>query len=204
MQRKTTTTGATASALHSMAERLRVEFPDARIELDINPNPGGESFLDIWRDDHFVVIGWRSGEGFGINCSDEIGFGVGADEVYRDLEAACARVVSLLREKSHTRPPVVHRIQQLRKERGMTQESLAALLKVRQAGISKLERRNDVLVSTVRDVVRSMGGELTITARFPDGMQRTLVFDDPDPPSKTQVRNPAKPKQPRRKRKEPS
>jgi len=187
-----------------MAERLRDAFPDARIEPDINENPGGESFLDIERDGHFVVVGWKEGGGFGITCAEDIGFGAGADEIYRDIDAACARVMSLLLEKAYTTPPPAHRIQELRKERGMTQESLAALLKVRQAAVSKLERRGDVLVSTVRDVVRSMGGELTITARFPDGMQRTLVFDDPDTPPKNQEPKTAKPKQPRRKRKEPS
>jgi hypothetical protein len=190
--------------IQRLGEMLKEHFPDARMELDLAEHPNGESFLDIERDDHYVVIGWRSGEGFGISCSDEIGFGVGADEVYRDPDAAYARVVSLLREKSYTRPPVSNRIHELRQARGITQEALAALLSVRQSGISKLERRDDVLVSTVREVVRSMGGELTITARFPDGMQRTLVFDAPGPPPKKQERKTAKPKPSPSTRKKPS
>ncbi|HEX5871054.1 MAG TPA: XRE family transcriptional regulator, partial [Longimicrobium sp.] len=35
--------------------------------------------------------------------------------------------------------------------------------------VSRLERRDDMHVSTLREVVEALGGELEITARFPDG-----------------------------------
>lgn len=59
-------------------------------------------------------------------------------------------------------------LNELRKARGLTQEELARRLGTRQANVSKLERRADVRVSTLRDVVEAMGGELRITAHFPD------------------------------------
>jgi hypothetical protein len=43
--------------------------------------------------------------------------------------------------------------------------------------ISKLERRADMYISTLRDFVRAMGGDLEITARFPDGEVRINQFD---------------------------
>jgi DNA-binding XRE family transcriptional regulator len=69
-------------------------------------------------------------------------------------------------------------LQELRVARGLSQETLAATLKVRQASISKLERRADMYISTLRSHIRAMGGELEIVARFPDGEVRIANFQD--------------------------
>ena len=69
-------------------------------------------------------------------------------------------------------------LQELRLARGLSQEALAATLKVRQASISKLERRADMYISTLRSHIRAMGGELDIVARFPDGEVRISNFED--------------------------
>lgn len=60
-------------------------------------------------------------------------------------------------------------LDELREAREMTQVHLAKLLGVNQAAVSKLERRTDMYVSTLQDFVKAMGGELKITARFPEG-----------------------------------
>lgn len=49
-----------------------------------------------------------------------------------------------------------------------SQEALAERLKVKQATYSKMERREDVKVSSLRRVVEAMGGRLLIQAIFPD------------------------------------
>lgn len=164
--------------IQSLEQKLRKRFSDADISLDSPARKGGEWFLDIENDGHNVVVRWKEGFGFGITCSPQHSYGEGADEVYEELEAAFARIVSLLIARKFTSPPASVRIGELRKERGVSQEDLAALLEVRQAAVSKLERRHDVLVSTVRDVVRLMGGELRLIAKFPDGMERTLEFEE--------------------------
>lgn len=69
-------------------------------------------------------------------------------------------------------------LQELRLARGLSQEELAATLKVRQASISKLERRADMYISTLRSHIRAMGGELEIVARFPDGEVRISNFEE--------------------------
>jgi hypothetical protein len=51
-----------------------------------------------------------------------------------------------------------------------------AILGVNQAAVSKLERRTDMYVSTLQDFVRAMGGELKITARFPEGTVEISQF----------------------------
>ena len=69
-------------------------------------------------------------------------------------------------------------LHELRAARSLTQEKLAEQLHVNQAAVSKLERRADMYVSTLRGYVRAMGGELEIVARFPDGEVRIDQFDD--------------------------
>jgi transcriptional regulator with XRE-family HTH domain len=63
-------------------------------------------------------------------------------------------------------------LDELRQARQMTQEQLAAQLKVRQPAIAKLERRADMYLSTLRSVIKAMGGELDVRAIFPDGSIR--------------------------------
>lgn len=70
---------------------------------------------------------------------------------------------------------------ELRTARSMTQENLARVLGVNQAAVSKLERRADMYVSTLRDFIAAMGGELEITARFPEGSVRINQFEDVQP-----------------------
>ncbi len=56
----------------------------------------------------------------------------------------------------------------LRKFVGLTQKDLEKASKIAQGELSKIERRKDHLVSTLRRYVKAMGGELEITARFGD------------------------------------
>jgi predicted transcriptional regulator len=59
-------------------------------------------------------------------------------------------------------------LEQLREGLGISQEELASVMEVQQPAISKLVRRPDMRVSTLRDLIAAMGGELHITATFPD------------------------------------
>ena len=52
----------------------------------------------------------------------------------------------------------------LRDGLGVTQEELAGRIKVSQSQLSRLERRKDSRLSTIRRYVEAMGGELEITA----------------------------------------
>ncbi len=65
----------------------------------------------------------------------------------------------------------LHRIgfDKLRKARHQTQVAVAGKLNIPQAAVSRLERRSDVLVSTLRDYVSALGGRLEVHAVFPDG-----------------------------------
>ena len=60
-------------------------------------------------------------------------------------------------------------LQELRKARELSQQSIAEKLNMKQAAISKMERRTDMYISTLRSYIEAMGGSLDIVARFPDG-----------------------------------
>lgn len=75
--------------------------------------------------------------------------------------------------------------QELRSARQTTQENLARVLHVNQAAISKLERRTDMYISTLRSYIEAMGGELEIIARSNDQAVRLKQFEDPDAEAST-------------------
>ncbi len=59
-------------------------------------------------------------------------------------------------------------LKELRKRSGQTQEDMAAALGVGQDTISRLEKRSDMLLSTLRHYVESIGGQLELVATFPN------------------------------------
>lgn len=79
-------------------------------------------------------------------------------------------------------------LNELRAARKLTQEKLAENLQVQQAAVSKLERRADMYVSTLREFIAAMGGELEITARFPDGSVRINQFQEDEGDSALSVK----------------
>ena len=59
-------------------------------------------------------------------------------------------------------------LQDLRKARALTQERMAELLGIKQENVSRIEKRTDLLLSTLSSYVAAMGGRLRIVAEFPD------------------------------------
>ncbi len=57
---------------------------------------------------------------------------------------------------------------ELRQAKALTQRKMAAKLGIGQEGVSRLEKRSDLLISTLRDYVEAMGGHLRLIADFPD------------------------------------
>jgi transcriptional regulator with XRE-family HTH domain len=75
-------------------------------------------------------------------------------------------------------------LDELRTAREMTQEHLAATLGVKQAAISRMERRTDVYVTTLARYIEALGGRLEIRAVFAEGDVRIHQFSTvtPDKP----------------------
>ncbi|MBI5938055.1 MAG: XRE family transcriptional regulator [Betaproteobacteria bacterium] len=67
-------------------------------------------------------------------------------------------------------------LNELRQARALSQVKLAETLHVNQAAVSKIERRTDMYISTLRAYIRAMGGDLEIVAKFPDGEVKIANF----------------------------
>ena len=59
-------------------------------------------------------------------------------------------------------------LRDLRRAHRLTQARVGKTLKIGQDGVSRLEQRSDLLISTLRNYVEAMGGDLQLIARFPD------------------------------------
>ena len=59
-------------------------------------------------------------------------------------------------------------LRELRHALELTQKRLAEALGIGQEGVSRLEKRSDLLISTLRSCVEAMGGSLFLVAEFPD------------------------------------
>ena len=59
-------------------------------------------------------------------------------------------------------------LRDLRKAHQLTQERVAEALHISQDGVSRLEKRSDFLLSTLRSYVEAMGGKLRLVVEFPD------------------------------------
>jgi DNA-binding XRE family transcriptional regulator len=104
---------------------------------------------------------------------------VNVDEKIRKLNAAQrkkveVRAAELIAEEMTLR--------ELRKARKLTQARMAKQLGITQDGVSRLEKRSDLLLSTLRKTVEAMGGSLSLVAEFPDRKPVVLsgiAEDDP-------------------------
>jgi DNA-binding XRE family transcriptional regulator len=82
---------------------------------------------------------------------------------------------------------------QLREARKLTQVNLARVLKVNQGSVSKMEKRTDMYVSTLRGFIQAMGGQLQIKAVFPEGEVEIEQFNDVAiPPAESKPRSGSK------------
>lgn len=73
-------------------------------------------------------------------------------------------------------------LDELRAARQFAQESLASVLGIKQASISKMEHRTGMSIGTLAKFVEAMGGTLEIRACFPEGSVRIKQFSEAQPP----------------------
>ena len=87
------------------------------------------------------------------------------------LKAKIAGLTPERRERIEAETERLHQeyltLQQLRKAKELTQVQLAETLGIRQATIAKMEKRSDLMISTLRSYVEAMGGRLNLIVEFP-------------------------------------
>jgi hypothetical protein len=59
-------------------------------------------------------------------------------------------------------------LRELRRLRKLTQARLSKKLKIGQEGVSRMEKRTDLYLSTLRSYVEGVGGKLSLIVEFPD------------------------------------
>lgn len=59
-------------------------------------------------------------------------------------------------------------LRDLRKAHDLTQDRMAEALHISQDGVSRIEKRSDFLLSTLRSYIEAMGGKLRLIVEFPD------------------------------------
>lgn len=74
-------------------------------------------------------------------------------------------------------------LNELRERRGITQEQVAAQLETSRPNVSRIEREDDVRVTTLQRYVTALGGELELLVRFPDG-ERLTILGTPERPAR--------------------
>lgn len=67
-------------------------------------------------------------------------------------------------------------LSEVRQLAGKSQQQVADALGIKQPSLSKLERQHDMQISTLRKIVKALGGELEVLARFPKGTVRIEQF----------------------------
>jgi DNA-binding XRE family transcriptional regulator len=73
-------------------------------------------------------------------------------------------------------------LRELRRLRKLTQAKLSRKLKIGQEGISRIEKRTDLYLSTLRSYVEGVGGRLSLVVEFPDQPAVVLAgLGEPEP-----------------------
>ena len=94
------------------------------------------------------------------------------------LEEKMAALAPDRRERIEAETERLHQeyltLQELRKAKALTQTQLAETLGIRQATVAKMEKRSDLMISTLRRHVEAMGGRLNLVVEFPGRMSVRL------------------------------
>lgn len=70
-------------------------------------------------------------------------------------------------------------LSEVRQLTGKSQRQIADALGIKQPSLSKLEKQADMQISTLQKIIKALGGELQVLAKFPKGTVKIDQFDLP-------------------------
>jgi DNA-binding transcriptional regulator YiaG len=150
-----------------LATQLLEQVPGIVVKVTAPSGRGSVWWIDASIRGHNVVVEWSPEDGFGLSSTEGNDFNTTASEIIVDADDALARIVDVLKTGKQIPPRREMYLQRLREHREVSQEALADLMRISQATISKTERREDMLLSTLRTFVEALGGHLQLIAKFP-------------------------------------
>ena len=157
-------------SIESLVRLIRKQVPGIVVSVDEPSRSSGAWFVDLKKGKQSLTVEYRPKLGFGLSSTPSEGFGEGPDEFQQDATLLVERVAGLFHTRTRTEPERVRVLRELREKRGnVSQVDIAGLLGIRQPTVSKMERREDLNLSTLRRYVEALGGELHVSARFEDG-----------------------------------
>lgn len=163
------------SQIDFIKNQILKQLPDAQVLLRKSDDPHGFQILNIYFKGLEAVAEWRPDRGFGVSCfrsgeHDWEGLWDTPDEWYEKPEAVFHRLASLLIDEQTTKAQASS-LSEIRQARGLSQTAVATELDVTQAAYSKLERRTDFKISSLKKLAEAMGGTLRVEIRFPDSRE---------------------------------
>ncbi len=170
------------NSMEILAKQIQLEIPQAVLMVDRPESDSGIWHLDVHARDRAVVVTWKPQKPFGVSTPSSVPYGEMSHESYGDRLSTVQRVVQLLKSGRKTTGTRTAALKNVRKARRVSQQELAHRLQVEQGSISKFENRQDFQLSTLRKVMKELGGKLEVYVRFPDESFRIAL---PEPPGRT-------------------
>jgi DNA-binding Xre family transcriptional regulator len=102
------------------------------------------------------------------------------EDVMNSLEPGERKVIEARGKQILARIDRRATLAEMRKDRKISQAKLAEMIGIKQMQVSRLEKRKDPRLSTLRRSVEAMGGQLTLIATFPDQEPMVLVAGNGD------------------------
>ncbi len=155
--------------LRQFTEGLEALYPEAEVTIERGGKTSGVWWIDVAAAATHVVIQWSSAVGFSLEEVDgeESVYGSLPAERYKTVELALKRMTQLLADPSEAETGGVA-LRELRELHGLSQTDLGTRLGIKQAAVSRVERRSDLHLDTLMAIIQALGGTLEIRAHFPD------------------------------------
>jgi DNA-binding XRE family transcriptional regulator len=161
-------------------EKRFVDSDDILVTVDEPVSREGVYVLAIASGDYLIEVEWQKHRGFGIAAGRDLAFGTGVDEVYGAGDSVFERIEQLLETGEPTSGEASVDLIDLRRLRGLLQKEVADRLGISKSGLAQMERADSLTtmqIDTLRKLVASLGGELVLSAHFPEGHERRIAFD---------------------------
>lgn len=148
--------------INEIIKQIAKILPGVTITYEEPANPDGLFWIDIKSNDQWITVQYSSSENyFGLFLPDnECPFSK-PNEIHRNFDLLLSRLQMIFIEDQ-----VEIHLKQIRELLGKTQMDLSMISGQKQSSISKMENRNDLKLSSLKNFIGILGGSLEIVAHF--------------------------------------